>query len=114
MAAVASLVDVVSEIIVGCSSSAAEPNIYSFGLAVDDGLTSQPIVLTALSLVVVELQSGPQWLAFAVAVADPTNSGRYVIRTTIPAAIANGAERTVRLTVDGVTYGPWVFRWYAP
>jgi hypothetical protein len=107
---------VADSIIVGCWWDSADPDIYWFGLSVDNGVTNEPILLTPSSVVVVERQVGPGWSSdLALTVAEmPQRPGWYAIRTTIPPAIANGQERIIRLTVDGVVYDPWSFRFYAP
>jgi hypothetical protein len=103
---------VADTIIVGCTWDSSDPDVYWFGISVDNGVENLPVPLTASSVVVVEVQqSGPTWHTATLAVAE-MQPGIYAIRTVVPAALANGQERSVRLTIDGVLYGPWVFRFY--
>ena len=102
-------------IIVSSSTDSAVPGIYWFNLAVDDGQSVTHVILRADSVVLIERQVGNNWSSdLALTVAEmPDVPGWYAIRTTIPAQIANGQERVIRLTIDGVVYGPWSFRFYA-
>jgi hypothetical protein len=103
------------EIIVSSTWSADDPDFHYFSLSVDDGVTNEPILLTPASVVVVEFAAGVTWQPFTLEVVEhPAGSGHYTIKTTIPGPIANGQERTVRITIDGTTYGPWVFRFEIP
>lgn len=98
-------------IIVSSSWYSSDPQVYWFTLAVDDGVTSQLVPLSVNSVVVVEIQTGNNWHSATLQVAVAPD-GVEAIRTIVPQALQNGNERNVRLTVDGVLYGPWVFRFH--
>ncbi len=111
-------------IIVGCEWRSLDPDVYWFGLGVESGdppnRVVTPVELTGDSVVLVQRELNPgNWssdLQLEV-VLFPDGTGdhaKYAIRTVIPPQVANGQERTIRLVVDGVIYGPWVFRFQAP
>ena len=89
-----------------------DPGYYWFGVAIDNGVTFTPVPLTANSVVVVEIQQGSNWGAVTLEVAQRLDGSEYAIRTIVPMALANGQERTMRVTIDGVLYGPWIWRFY--
>ena len=95
----------------------ADPDVYWFFLTIEEADGSlTPVALGPASVVLVERQVGPGWssdLALTVALA-PLPFEVYAIRTIIPASVASGQERIIRLTVDGVVYGPWSFRFHSP
>lgn len=100
-------------IIVSAAWYATDPQVYWFTLSVDDGVTNELVPLSVDSVVVAEIQTGNNWHVAQLQVAV-TPDGYEAIRTIVPPALQNGIERNVRLTVDGVLYGPWVFRFHAP
>jgi hypothetical protein len=104
----------VAEPIVVTSFYSSDPDVYWFNILLSDASSIWPVPLGPTSVVTIERQIGGGWSSGFVIQVALNPDGQYSIRTVIPPSVANGSERIIRLTIDGVVYGPWSFRFEAP
>lgn len=100
-----------ADAILGIWSSTGANSVFWFTLAVDDGVTTEPVLLSGTIIVEVETTPGI-WQPLTYTVAK-SPFGALSLRAVVPAAYRDGTEHVLRATVNGVTYGPWSVRLYS-